>query len=85
MRFLDLAAVESLGNNPGLAIIRFCFAWFQFLSGAARLPHFFGFSLPDVGIGRMNSSQLPAIKANLTHVFAVILTIFQDDPSMLGG
>jgi hypothetical protein len=32
----------------------------------------------------MNSSQLPAIKANLAQIFAVILTIFQDDTSTLG-
>jgi hypothetical protein len=39
MRFLDVAA-ESLGDNPGLAIIRFRLAWFQFLSGRRGYPHF---------------------------------------------
>jgi hypothetical protein len=50
MRFLDVAA-ESLGDNPGLAIIRLGLVRFQFLSRRVRLPHFFGLSLPDVGIG----------------------------------
>ena len=50
MRFLDVAA-ESLGDNPGLAIIRFGLVRFQFLSRRCGYRTFRGLSLPDVGIG----------------------------------
>ena len=45
MRFLNVAA-ESLGNNPGLAIIRFGLVRFQFLSGRCGYRTFLASASP---------------------------------------